>query len=201
MVMDDFPNSFTNNFTEPQKKLLYEAIGKAAIFEWQIKLFLLILDGVLYLESLIQKTKAKTLEIRNKNGKFQNLSKLVKLMFKHYSFSKEEQSYIEEARKHRNELIHFNLMKLLNSLDQDQELSIIGFCQKRKENTTSIFSDLHALNTMVTHEKFINRLHTIFEQAIKPIENKRAEMNLEIERLGKIAHERNLFPKTNNLNN
>ena len=193
--MDDFSNSFTRGFTDSQNKLFHEVVGKAAIFVWQIKLFLLILPSFLWLKSLIQETEKESFKIKDKHGKFLNLNKLIKLMVKHFPFSETEQSRIEYARKCRNDLIHFNLMELLDNLDRDQDLLIIGRGQKYKENKTLIVSDLNALYIMVTHRKFVDRLHTIFEQAIEPIDKKSAEINSEIERLGKIASERNLLPK------
>ena len=195
--MDDISNSFTRGFTDSQNKLFHEVVGKAAIFEWQIKLFLLVLPSFLWLKSLVQKTEVKSFEIKDKHGKFLNLNVLIKLMFEHFPFSKIEQSHIEHARECRNKLVHYNLVELLESLDHDQDLLIIGRGQKKyKENKILIISDINAFYIMVTHRKFVDRLHTIFEQAIEPIDKKSAEINSEISRLGKIASEKNLLPKT-----
>ena len=197
--MDDFSNLFVRMFNDSQRKLLYEAFGKAAIFEWSIKLFVSVLPSCLYLKSIVENTEIETPKLRNKNGKFRNLNKLTKLMFKHFLFSEKEKSHIEQARCFRNKLLHFNLMELLDKLDSDKKLCIIDLERRYKSNKTMknktiILSNLNALNIMVTHKQFVNKLHVIFEQAIKPIEKKAVKMNSEISRLGKIAHEKNLLP-------
>ena len=193
--MNNFSNLFTEGFTDSQKKLFHEVVGKAAIFEWQIKLFLLILPDYLYVKSLVQKTKTVSLKLRYTNGNFRNLNELIKLMFKHFPFSKTEQSRIEYARECRNKLVHYNLRELLDSLDLNQDLFIIGRGQQYKKNKIPIISELNAFNIMITRKKFVRRLHTIFEQAIRPIDKKIAKLNSEISRLGKIADKRNLVPK------
>ena len=155
----------------------------------------MILPDYLYVKSLVQKTKIESLELRYKNGNFRNLNELITLMFKHFSFSKTEKSRIEYARECRNKLVHYNLMELLDNLDSNQDLFIVSRGQQYKENKIPIMSELNAFNVIVTRKKFVCRLHTIFEKAIKPIDKKIAKLNSEISRLGKIADKQNLFPK------
>ena len=186
------------DFSASHNKLLSEVVGKAAIFVWQIKFFSLVLPDFLYLKSLVQKTEVESLKVKDKNGKFLSLNVLIKLMFKHFPFSKTEQSHIEHARKCRNDLIHFNLMELLYSLDRDQDFLMIGRDQKLKpkENRPLVFSEFSAFCAMGENKKFLRKLNSVFEQAIETIDKRNVKICSEIQKLGNIAVKRNLLPKT-----
>ena len=196
--MGDFSNLFVRKFDKSERKLFYEMAVKATTFEWSVKLFMSVLPSFLYLKSIVEKTKQEHIELRKKNGKFKDLNELIKLMFDHFHFLQGEKSYIEQARCCRNKLFHYNLMELLEKLDTNKEFYFI-LLRRYKSNETMknkplILSELNALHTLITHKRFVNKLNTIFEQAIDPIEEKLITVNSEISRLGKIAHEKNLLP-------